>query len=403
MKNGYAGGSPQREEQQRRRDAPAPPPPAAPAYLNNASVSPMPPGAVRAVSDFLTEYSAMGPDSEAASEYVKKVVASVRSAVAEIIGCRPSEIVLTQSTTDGVNAVARGIRPGPRAGIVIRGGAHEHHANYYPWLRLAGCGTRITSLPVDEDGLFRMADLKEAVGAGAGARPPALVSLSHALYNTGAILPVEEVGELLASRGIPYFVDAAQTVGCMGSMDVRRIGCDFMAFNGSKWLRGPMGTGLLYCRRGSEDLLEPLGIGGESADLLDGGRLEYKAMPRRLETGFRNYPGAAGLDSAARQLIRHGLEGVRRRAAGLAGLLRGELGRVPGVTVHGPDEEDARTSIVPFTVGGRDPGEVAARLERQGIIVAVREFVDKKVIRASPHHFNTDEQVLAAAGAVRAL
>ena len=370
------------------------------AYLNNASVSPMPADAIAAVSGFLAEYGAMGPDSVAASEYVKEAVASARSAVAGIVGCRPDELVLTQSTTDGVNAVARGMRMDGGAGVVIRGGAHEHHANYYPWLRLAGGGARITSLPVDDDGLFRMADLKAALDSGGRT---ALVSLSHALYNTGAVLPVEEVGELLARRGVPYFVDAAQTVGCLGRMDVSRIGCDFMAFNGSKWLRGPMGTGLFYCRRGSEDLLEPLGIGGESADLLEGGRLEYRAMPERLEAGFRNYPGAAGLASAARTLARLGLDGIRREAARLAGLLRDELGRIPGVVVHGPDDEAARTSIVPFEVGGRDPADVAARLERQGIVVAVREFVDKKVLRASPHHFNTDEQVLMLAGAVRAL
>lgn len=368
------------------------------AYLNNASVSPMPADAIAAVSGFLSEYGAMGPDSEAASEYVRGVVASARSAVSEIIGCRPDELVLTQSTTDGVNAVAAGMRLGGGDRVVIRGGAHEHHANYYPWLRLAG-GARVASLPVDGNGLFRMADLEAELAAGG----VALVSLSHALYNTGAVLPVEEVGELLARRGVPYFVDAAQTVGCMGRMDVSRIGCDFMAFNGSKWLRGPMGTGLLYCRRGSEDLLEPLGIGGESADLLDGGRLEYRAMPERLEAGFRNYPGAAGLDSAARGVVRRGLGGVRLEAARLAGLLRDELGRIPGVAVHGPDGEDERTSIVPFTVAGRDPADVAARLERQGIVVAVREFVDKKVLRASPHHFNTEGQVLSLAGAVRAL
>ena len=377
--------------------------PACSAYLNNASVSPMPADAIAAVSDFLSEYGAMGPDSDAASEYVRGVVASARSAVSEIVGCRPDEIVLTQSTTDGVNAVAGGLRLGAGRGdgIVIRGGAHEHHANYYPWLRLAG-RARITSLPIDGNGLFRMSDLESALG-GSGGKGTALVSLSHALYNTGAILPVEEVGEMLAKRGVPYFVDAAQTVGCIGRMDVSRIGCDFMAFNGSKWLRGPMGTGLFYCRRGSEDLLEPLGIGGESADLLDGGRLEYRAMPERLETGFRNYPGAAGLDSAARAMIQRGLDGVRREAARLAGLLRDELGRIPGVVVHGPCDEAARTSIVPFEVRGRDPADAAARLERQGIVVAVREFVDKKVLRASPHHFNTDEQVLSLAGAVRAL
>lgn len=374
--------------------------PACSAYLNNASVSPMPADAVAAVSDFLAEYAAMGPDSEAASEYVKSTVASARAAVSGIIGCRPDELVLTQSTTDGVNAVAAGMSFGAGDTVVIRGGAHEHHANYYPWLRLSG-GIRIESLPVDGDGLFRTADLEAALGGGGGRA--ALVSLSHALYNTGAVLPVEEVGELLARRGVPYFVDAAQTVGCMGRMDVSRIGCDFMAFNGSKWLRGPMGTGLLYCRRGSEDLLRPLGIGGESADLLDGGRLEYRAMPERLETGFRNYPGAAGLASAARIVVRRGLDGVRREAARLADLLRDELGRIPGVAVYGPDAEDARTSIVPFAVAGRDPAEAAARLERQGIVIAVRELVDKRILRASPHYFNTEEQVLSLAGAVRAL
>lgn len=370
------------------------------AYLNNASVSPMPADAISAVDSFLSEYSAMGPDSDAASEYVGKVVSAARSTVADVIGCSPDEIVLAQSTTDGVNAVARGMRLEDGAGIVIRGGAHEHHANYYPWLRLAGAA-RVSSLAVDDNGLFRMPDLEAALGDNGGRT--ALVSLSHALYNTGAVLPVEEVGELLARRGVPYFVDAAQTVGCIGRMDVSRIGCDFMAFNGSKWLRGPMGIGLFYCRRGSEDLLEPLGIGGESADLLDGGRLEYKAMPERLETGFRNYPGAAGLVGAMCPIARNGLDGIRREAARLAGLLRGELGRIPGVAVYGPDEESARTSIVPFEVGGRDPADVAARLERQGIVVAVREFVDKKVLRASPHYFNTDEEVLMLADAVRAL
>ena len=349
----------------------------------------------------------MGPDSEAASEHVRKAVASARSAVSRIIGCGPDEIVLTQSTTDGVNAVAGGLRLGPGAGIVIRGGAHEHHANYYPWLRLAG-RARITSLPVDGNGMFRMGDLEAAVGggngggAGGGGRT-ALVSLSHALYNTGAVLPVEEVGEMLSGRGIPYFVDAAQTVGCMGSMDVSRIKCDFMAFNGSKWLCGPMGTGLFYCRRGSEGLLEPLGVGGESADLLDGGRIEHKAMPRRFETGFRNYSGVAGLDYAVRRLAERGLGEVRRRAMRLAGLLRDELGRAPRVTVYGPDEDAMRTSIVPFTVDGGDPAAIAARLERQGIVVAVREFVDKKVVRASPHYFNTDEEVQMLADAVRGL
>ena len=359
-------------------------------YLNNASTSPMPRASIRAVSEFLEAYSCSGPDSDAGSEMVRTLFESVRSQLAGMINCGSDELVMTQSVTDGVNAVASGLEPGERT--IVRGMEHEHHANLYPWMR----DGPLYSLPVDDDGFFEMADLeREAV---AGTR---LVSLSHALYNTGAIMPVEGTGRLLRGRGVPYFVDSAQTAGATDLVDVEKIGCDFMAFNGSKWLCGPMGTGVFYCRRGSAHLLEPLSVGGDSAELEDGGKLRHKEMPDRFQAGFRNYAGLAGLDASLKYVLNVGLGRVRERASALAGVLRDELSGVPGVELLGPEDSQKRTSIVPFVVEGREPRDVVSFLERHDIVLAVREIYDRKIVRASPHIFNTEEEMVRTASLLR--
>lgn len=357
------------------------------AYLNNASVSIQTLESIRAMTDFVTKYCETGSDSLASEPFVTETLRSARIAIAKMINCEPDEIVLTQSTTDGINIVARGMNFKPGANIVIRGGAHEHHSNYYAWLNLASC-VEVRSTPIDSIGMIKDGELEKLVNS-----DTALVALSHALYNTGTILPIEEIGAELRLRGIPFFVDAAQTVGCMGKIDVRKLGCDFMSFNGSKWLCGPMGTGIFYCRRGSEDLLEPLGIGGESAMLYDDTKIAYRPLPEKFQAGFRNYAGVAGMVSAVHYLDRYGIDRVRKRVISLANRLREEILQIPSATVYGPDDEDARTSIVPFSIKGHEPQDIVKRLEAQGMILAVREILDKKIVRASPHIFNTDLQI----------
>ena len=364
------------------------------AYLNNASVSLQPLASIRAMADFATRYSSMGPDSLASEPFVKETLRSARESVASVIGCEREEITLTQSTTDGINMVAGGLDFGPRANIVIRGGAHEHHSNYYAWLRLAR-RVEVRSAPIGPHGAVTWDDLEPLVDP-----DTALVTLSHALYNTGAILPVAEIGAELRSRGVPFHVDAAQTVGCLGEMDMRNTPCDFVSFNGSKWLCGPMGTGAFYCRRGSEDLLEPLAVGGESAMVHEGAIVNREA-PDRFQAGFRNYAGVAGMDAAIRHLASHGLGRIRDRVSSLATRLRDALREMPGATAYGPEGAEGRTSIVPFALDGRDPKEVVRRLESQGTVLAVREILDTRVVRASPHFFNTEGEIDALIDALR--
>jgi cysteine desulfurase/selenocysteine lyase len=365
-------------------------------YLNNASVSLMPTQSIEAMKEFLLTYNSIGPDSKDSEPFVTEKLRNVRKTIAKIISCQPDEIVLTQSTTDGINFVANGLSFDNNSNMIIRGMTHEHHSNFYPWIKLLE-KISIKNLPIDSNGFFKLDDLESFVD-----NNTKLVALSHALYNTGSILPVEEIGKILSDR-VPFFIDSAQTIGCVGDIDVSKIHCDFMSFNGSKWLCGPMGTGLFYCNRKSSELLEPKTIGGESAMIYDDSKLVYKELPDKFQTGFRNYVGIVGLESSANYLLDFGMNKIREKNQLLSNLLREELSKIPNLTLYGPEDPNDRTSIVSFNIKGFDSQEIVDKLEKQNIILAVREIMENKIVRASPHFFNTESQILQVIDAIKKL
>jgi cysteine desulfurase/selenocysteine lyase len=365
-------------------------------YLNNASVSLMPSQSIEAMKEFLISYSSIGPDSLESESFVSEKLQNVRKIIAKIISCQPDEVVLTQSTTDGINFVANGLSFDNNSNIIIRGMTHEHHSNFYPWMKLKE-KISIKNLIIDKNGFFKLDDLESLID-----NNTKLVTLSHALYNTGSILPIEEIAKILQDK-IPFFIDSAQTVGCVGEFNVSKIKCDFMSFNGSKWLCGPMGTGLFYCNRKSSELLEPITVGGESAIITDNNKLVFKELPDKFQTGFRNYVGIVGLESSANYLLNFGMTNIRKKNQYLSNLFREELSKIPKITLYGPEDPNKRTSIVSFNIKGFNSQDVVNKLEKQNIILAVREIMEKKIVRASPHFFNTESEILQVIDAIKKL
>ena len=358
-------------------------------YLNNASVSVMPKTSIEAMKQFLIDYSEMGPDSPESEIFIKGLWEKTRTSIAKVVKCNPDEIIITQSVTDGINIVANGMKFENDSNIIIRGGEHEHHANYFPWLKLQK-KIDVRSLPVDENGGFEYSDLKKVLD-----EKTKLVALSHGLYNSGLILPVKEIGKELQKENVPYFLDTAQTVGCIGEFDFADTGCDFMSFNGSKWLCGPMGTGVFYCKRESSDLLEPSNIGGETAETNENGELTYKELPDRFQAGFRNYVGLAGMESSVTFLQNLGWNNIRNHIISLSNLFIDEIGKIPESKVFCPEDESERTSIVSFEIEKQDPEKIVSELAQKGIIIAKREIYEKPVLRISPHIYNTKDEILS--------
>ena len=366
-------------------------------YMNNGAIAPTPLSTIKAMTDFMLKCAEAGPDAPQTSEYVTSLLGELRTRVTHLINCDRDEVVLVQSTTEGLNIAANGVDWKHGDAMVVRGGRHEHYANYLPWVSLSHRkGVQLRELAIDESGYFDLGDLEKLIK---GAR---LITMSHALYNTGAIMPLEEVGRIAQQNNALFCVDAAQSAGTI-PIDVKKMGCDFMAFPGFKWLCGPTGIGAFYCSKKASEVLSPQAIGSESATLSEKNVISYLDMPARFQAGFRNYPGAAGLEASLRYVLRIGLESVRKKNMKAAGILREVIGKIPDVRLYGPDDENKRTSVVTFTAS-TDSSILVKKLEQNNIIFASRDIGGgKKAVRAAPHFFNSEEEAETAASYVKNL
>ena len=89
----------------------------------------------------------------------------------------------------------------------------------------------------------------------------------------------------------------------------------------------------------------------------------------------------------------NGMDNIRKKIIKLANQLRDELSKISEITLYGPEDPNQRTSIISFNISGKDPEEIVKKLEKQRIVLAVREIMDKKLVRASPHFFNTESEI----------
>jgi cysteine desulfurase/selenocysteine lyase len=371
-------------------------------YMNCGSFAPMPLSTIKSITDFLVRCSEDGPDSTSVQEFITSLMKELRILLSQFINCEPEEIVFTQSTTEGLNIVASGIEWKKQDLIIARGGLHEHYANYFPWLNISKkFGVKLEEITIDNKGFFDL-DMIDKIAKSNNAK---LITLSHVLYNNGAIMPVEEVGKIAKRNNMLYSIDAAQSLGTV-NVDVKKIGCDFLAFPGFKWICGPPGIGVFYCKRESAELLTPQYIGGESAIITEENNLVYTDSPQKFQTGFRNYVGIAGLASSLKYIQRLGINTIRKMNMKVANEIIEQLKTISGVSIFGPEDEKLRTSIVSFALDSINPKNMVATLQERGIIVAERDVVGggrKKAVRASPHFFNVSNEGLEFVENIKAI
>jgi cysteine desulfurase/selenocysteine lyase len=360
-------------------------------YLNNGSIAPLSLPSIKSIADFLIKYSEQGPDSEDITKYMEKMIEETRLRIKHLINCNAIEVSFTQSTTQGLNFVANSIDWKKGDIIILRGGRHEHYANYFPWLHIAKRKKlKIKVLKIDQNGFFDISEL-ETLAKLKGSK---LLVLSHVLYNNGSIMPVEEAGKIAKENDLLYCIDSAQSVGSI-NVDIKKIECDFMAFPSFKWICGPLGIGIFYCSEKSKDILVPDSIGGESGKIISDDSVVHNEIPQKFETGFRNYPGLAGLESSLRYILRIGMSKIMSNNLKTSSILRNELLKISGIDIHGIDDEKLRNSIVSFSSSKIESNLLKKKLEKEGIIMAERDLLNgKKIVRASPHFFNNEEEIM---------
>src|SRR6266478_6314855 len=264
-------------------------------YFDSAATSQKPRAVIEALRHYYEHENAnvhrgLHMLSSRATEAYEKA----RRRVADYIGATSAEeIVFTRGTTESINLVAQAWGGKfIREGDVILLTVMAHHSNLVPWQLLAErTGARLRFLPVRDDGTLELEQLPALLTP-----EVKLFAFTHISNSLGTINPVAELCEKAHAVGALTLVDAAQSIGHL-PLDVRELGCDFLAFSGHK-MCGPTGIGVLYGRAEILNCMPPWHGGGEMIVSVALDKSTFKKAPHRFEAGTPNIAGAIGLAAA---------------------------------------------------------------------------------------------------------
>jgi len=245
-------------------------------YLDHNSTTPVLPEIFQAMQPYFCEEWGNPSSTYRFGSKIRSVVENARAQVATLCGANPREIVFTSCATEANNsAINAALKANPKKRHVIASTVeHSSVLNYCSALEKDGA--RVTYLPVDRDGLLRLADLEAAI-----CEDTAVVSLMWANNETGVIFPVDEIAQICKSKGVMFHCDAVQCVGKL-PIDVRKVPVDYLSITGHK-IHAPKGIGALYIRHKSP--FTPLVYGGH--------------QERGMRGGTENVPLIVGLGKAA--------------------------------------------------------------------------------------------------------
>ena len=281
-------------------------------YVDNNATTKVAPEVLEVMLPYFSEYYGNPSSMHFFGGQVQKKVDEARAKVADFLGAEPSEIVFTSCGTESDNAAILGTLdsyPEKRHLVTTR---VEHPAVGNVSTYLGRKGYRVTELSVDREGRLDLDELKESL-----TDETALVTIMYANNETGVIFPIEEIGEVVKARGIPFHTDGVQAAGKI-PLNMKKSKLDMLSLSGHK-LHAPKGIGVLYIRKGTR--FSPFMIGG------------HQEKGRR--GGTENVPYIIGLGKACELAKKH-LDEENTKVKALRDYLEAKLlEKIPNTLVNG--------------------------------------------------------------------
>jgi cysteine desulfurase/selenocysteine lyase len=334
-------------------------------YVDNAATTQRPKCVIDATVDYYANHNA-NPHRGVHQLSIEATEAfeGARGKVASFINASTEEIVFTKGATEGINLVRYGWGTShiKKGGLIVLT-MMEHHSNIVPWQLLAKQnGARIEFVGLTEDGKLDQGHFEALMG-----ESPSLVAFTHCSNVLGTINDAAKLTALAKKAGATTVLDGAQSVPHM-PVDVRKIGCDFLAFSGHKML-GPTGIGVLYGRKGALEETEPFESGGDMIREVHTTGATWNDLPYKFEAGTQNSAGAVGLGAAVDYLTAIGMQRIRDHEESLTAYALEQMGKFPGITVYGPRDAREKGGVVSFNMGDIHPHDMASILDEEGVAI----------------------------------
>jgi cysteine desulfurase len=355
-------------------------------YLDNSATTPIAPEVLDAMLPYLSEKFGNASSIHHFGQEARAAVDKARHQVAALINARPAEIVFTSGGTEADNLAIRGLLDAQTAGsqtkphIITSNIEHPAVANVIDHFEKSGFG--VTRLPVYENGIVRIDDLRDAIRD-----ETVLVSVMTANNEIGTLQPVEEIGRVVkelrgGGRKIWFHTDAVQAAGKI-DVDVEAIGCDLLSISGHK-IYAPKGIGALYVRRGVRLAAQNLG-----------GRQE-----RERRGGTESVPNIVAFGKAC-DIANEELKDTTRKLRDLRDSFeQGVFERIDDVALNG-DAEDRLPNISNLSFGSVEGEGLLINLDMQGIAISTGSACSSGSLEPSPVIRAIGREDQLARGAVR--
>lgn len=373
-------------------------------YLDSGATSQKPNSVIDAESNFYRQHNAAAHrGAHQLAEEATIAMENARAIVAKFIGADVDEVVFTKSATEALNLVAYAMGNAPTgnrfhldSSVSIVVTEMEHHANLIPWQQLASrTGATLKWFEVTPDGRLDLSNINKVI-----TEDTKVVALTHQSNVLGTIIPLEEIVKRAHEVGAVVVLDACQSVPHM-SVDVKKLGIDFLAFSGHKTV-GPTGVGIFWGRAELLNELPPFLTGGSMIETVTMTSATWAPAPRKFEAGVPNMAQAVGLGVALEYLTSVGMDEIHKHEVDLTRYGIEKLSEIKDLRIIGPRDLDMRGGTLSFTVGEIHPHDLGQYLDSQGIAVRTghhcawpltRKLGVPATTRASFYLYNTRSDV----------